>query len=149
MVQVIEKSKEIEDLINDLTFDINEWHGYVYLTVDTKTGRQYLGKENFFLTQNKKLGKKESAALPIKRGKKPTKKKVVKESDWKTYYGSSEEIKSLPKEQLKRYLVKLCKTSKELTYWETKYLFQYSVLEDDNYINDNILGRFFCKDLIV
>jgi hypothetical protein len=145
----VENAIQIEDLINDPNFNIDNWFGYIYLTVDTETNRQYIGKKNFFLTQNKKLGKKEAAALPIKRGKKPTKKKVVKESDWKTYYGSSEEIKSLPKERLKRYLVKLCKTSKQLTYYECKYLFEYEVLENDIYINDNIQGRFFRKDLIV
>ena len=145
MYQVIEKTKEIEDLINDTTFDINEWHGYIYMTVDTLTGKSYIGKKNFFLTQNKKLGKKESAALPIKRGKKPTKKKVIKESDWKTYYGSSEIIKSLPKERLKRYLVKLCKTNKELTYYEIKYMFVLGVLENNTYLNENILGKFFRK----
>ena len=26
-------------------------------------------------------------------------------------------------------------------------LFQYNVLEDDRYINDNILGKFYRKDL--
>ena len=58
------------------------------------------------------------------------------------------EIKSLPKEEMNRYVLKLCKTKKELTYWETKMLFQYNVLEDDCYINDNILGKFFRKDLL-
>jgi hypothetical protein len=148
MIQVMDDLKSVDDLINDVNFDINNWHGYVYLIKDKETGREYFGKKNFFLTQNKKLGKKESAALPIKRGKKPTKKKVVKESDWKTYYGSSEEIKSVPKERLKRYLIRLCKTSKELSYYETKYLFVYGVLENDNYMNDNIQGRFFRKDLL-
>ena len=79
----------------------------------------------------------------------PQKKKVVvKESDWKTYYGSNTEVKSLPKDELKRYVLMLCKNKKELTYWETKYLFQYNVLEDDRYMNDNILGKFYRKDLI-
>ena len=107
-----------------------------------------IGKKNFFHTTNKKLGKKELLEIPITRGKRPTKKQVVKESDWKTYYGSSTEIKSLPKEEMLRHVLKLCKTSKQLTYWETKYLFQYNVLEDDRYINDNILGKFYRKDLI-
>ena len=48
---------------------------------------------------------------------------------------------------MNRYVLKLCKNKKELTYWETKMLFQYNVLEDDRYINDNILGKFYRKDL--
>ena len=139
---------KLETLIDDPNFNVNEWYGYIYITIHSETGRQYIGKKNFFHTQNKKLGKKEAAALPTSRGRKPTKKTVIKESDWKTQYGSAEEIKSLPKDQLQRYLVKLCKSSKELTYYETKYQFEYGVLENDNWINDNIQGRFFRKDLI-
>jgi hypothetical protein len=148
MMQVIGPTTKVEDLINDPNFNINEYVGYIYVTSHMPTGRQYIGKKNFFHTTNKKLGKKELLEIPITRGKRPTKKQVVKESDWKTYYGSSTEIKSLLKEEMLRHILKLCKTSKQLTYWETKYLYQYNVLEDDRYINDNILGKFYRKDLI-
>jgi hypothetical protein len=148
MIQVINSTQTVEDLINDSNFNINEYVGYVYITYHIPTGRQYIGKKNFFHTTNKKLGKKELLEIPITRGKRPTKKQVIKESDWKTYYGSATEIKSLPKEEMLRHVLKLCKNSKQLTYWETKYLFQYNVLEDDHYINDNILGKFYRKDLI-
>jgi hypothetical protein len=148
MMQVINSTQTVEDLINDSDFNINEYVGYVYVTYHIPTGRQYIGKKNFFHTTNKKLGKKELLEIPITRGKRPTKKQVIKESDWKTYYGSATEIKSLPKEEMLRHVLKLCKNSKQLTYWETKYLFQYNVLEDDHYINDNILGKFYRKDLI-
>jgi hypothetical protein len=148
MMQVIDSTQTVEDLINDSNFNINEYIGYIYITYHIPTGRQYIGKKNFFHTLNKKLGKKELAEIPVTRGKRPSKKSVTKESDWKTYYGSSTEIKSLPKEEMLRHVLKLCKTSKQLTYWETKYLFQYNVLEDDRYINDNILGKFFRKDLL-
>jgi len=147
MLQVIGSATKVEDLINDPNFNIDEYIGYIYVTYHIPTGRQYIGKKNFFHTTNKKLGKKELAELPVARGKKPTKKQVVKESDWKTYYGSAAEIKVLPKDEMNRYVLKLCKNKKELTYWETKMLFQYNVLEDDRYINDNILGKFYRKDL--
>jgi hypothetical protein len=147
MLQVIGSTTKVEDLINDPNFNIDEYIGYIYVTCHTPTGRQYIGKKNFFHTTNKKLGKKELAELPVARGKRPTKKQVVKESDWKTYYGSAAEIKVLPKDEMNRYVLKLCKNKKELTYWETKMLFQYNVLEDDRYINDNILGKFYRKDL--
>ena len=147
MLQVLGPVPEVEDMINDPSFDFTEYYGYIYMTVHTKTGRKYIGKKAFQHTTNKKLGKKELAELPITRGKKPTKKQVIKESDWKTYYGSASEIKSLPKDEMKRYVLMLCKTKKQLTYCETKYLFQYNVLEDDRFINDNILGKFYRKDL--
>jgi hypothetical protein len=138
----------VEDLINDSDFNIEEYYGYVYITMHPKSNRSYIGKKAFQHTTTKKLGKKELAEIPVGRGKRPTKKTVVKESDWKTYYGSNTEIKSLPKEELIRMVVRLCKTKKELTYWETKYLFTFNVLENDSYLNDNILGKFYRKDLL-
>jgi hypothetical protein len=148
MYQVIGPAQEVEDLINDPNFNINDYYGYVYLTCHFKTGREYIGKKAFQHTTSKKLGKKELAEIPITRGKRPSKKSVTKESDWKTYYGSNTEVKSLPKDELKRYVMKLCKTKKELTYWETKMLFQYDVLTNTKYMNDNILGKFYRKDLL-
>ena len=139
---------KVEDLINDPNFNIEDYCGYVYITCHIPTGRQYIGKKAFIHTTTKKLGKKELAEIPVTRGKRPSKKTVVKESDWKTYYGSNIEVKSLPKNELKRYVLMLCRNKKELTYWETKMLFQYNVLEDDKYFNDNILGTFFRKDLL-
>jgi hypothetical protein len=149
MLQVLGPATEVEDMINDSSFNFTEYYGYIYMTVHTKTGRTYIGKKAFQHTTNKKLGKKELAEIPVTRGKRPTKKQVIKESDWKTYYGSANEIKLLPKDEMKRYVIMLCKTKKQLTYCETKYLFQYNVLEDDRFINDNILGKFYRKDLEV
>ena len=144
----------VDELINNKSFDINEYEGYIYITTILDTGRKYIGKKNFFHNTNIKLGKKELANLPTARGKKPSKKKVTKESDWKTYYGSAQEIKDsvkqYPKERITRTLIRLCKTKKELTYYECKYLFDYNVLEPNSgFINDNILGKFYSKDLVV
>jgi len=144
----------VDELINNESFDINEYEGYIYMTTILDTGRKYIGKKNFFHNTNVKLGKKELANLPTARGKKPSKKKVTKESDWKTYYGSAQEIKDsvkqYPKERITRTLIRLCKTKKELTYYECKYLFDYNVLEPNSgFINDNILGKFYSKDLVV
>lgn len=153
MLQIMENIT-VESLINDENFNINDYEGYIYMTSFLDINKSYIGKKNFKLKTNVKLGKKELANLPITRGKKPSKKLVIKESDWKTYYGSSSEVKNLlktyPKDRIVRSILLLCKTKKELTYYECKYLFQYGVLEPGNehYINDNIQGRFFRKDLL-
>ncbi len=137
------------DKIEDLNINIDEWFGFIYLIKDTISGKQYLGKKNFKTNKKVKLGKKELAALPIKRGRTPSKKQVIAESDWKNYYSSCDEIKNDPdKSKYERYLIKLCKSSKELSYWETKYLFIYEVLESDNWYNKNILGKFYPKDIL-
>lgn len=152
MLQVTE-AITVETLINDENFNINDYEGYIYMTTFLDVNMCYIGKKNFFHNTSVKLGKKELANLPIARGKKPTKKLVTKESDWKTYYGSAQEVKDLlkvtPKDRIVRSVLRICKNKKELTYYECKYLFQYGVLESrDRYINDNILGKFFSKDLI-
>lgn len=142
----------VEDLISDELFDPNQYEGYIYMTTNLETGRSYIGKKNFFHKTNVKLGKKELAALPVTRGRTKQTKLVIKSSDWRTYYGSAQEIKEdlkkYPKDKFVRVILRLCKSKKELTYFECKYLFQYGVLEDSTkWINDNILGKFYSKDI--
>ena len=48
----------------------------------------------------------------------------------------------------KREILEFAFNKKHLTYLETKYLFCNNVLENEEYINDNILGKFFRKDLV-
>lgn len=152
MLQITEVTK-VEDLINDPNFNPDKYEGYIYITTCLTTGRSYLGKKNFRHTLNKKLGKKELAALPITRGRIKETKKIIKGSSWEYYYGSADEIKRNLKEygpeKMIRTVVRLCKTKKELTYYECKFQFSYGVLEDSTkWINDNILGKFFTKDFI-
>lgn len=142
----------VEDLINDPTFNIDEYYGYVYMTTNLENGRQYIGKKIFKNTTNKKLGKKELASLPTQRGRTPSKKKIITESNWKTYYGSADEVKkwvkTTPLDKLQRVVLRLCKTKISLSYYEVKYQMIYGVLEDDKiWVNNSILGKFFPKDL--
>ena len=115
--------------------------GFIYEVHHIKTGKKYIGKKQ--LMSNRTLP-------PLKGQKK--KRKVIKESDWKTYYGSQKEIKELVKENsgqgFKREILQLCYTKKQLTYYELKWQFERGVLESDHYLNDNLLGKFFKKDLI-
>ena len=93
----------------------------------------------------KKLGKKEKALWEGK-GRPPVYKRVLKESDWKKYYGSHSFIKEANEEDLKREILEIAYHKKELTYLECKYQFTLGVLESRSYLNDNILGKFFDKD---
>jgi len=138
--------------INELT-DMPEPQpfGFIYEVTHIPTGRKYLGKKQLISVQNKPLGKKELALLTDKRASK--KKQVTKESDWKTYYGSNPEIKSIIKEgkqsEFKREIIIFVQTKKLLTYYENKFLFINEVIEPHtNYINDNIEGRYFKKDFL-
>mgnify|MGYP002507778523 CR=1 FL=1 len=140
------QNKEIKELT-----DMPEGSfGFIYEVTHLPSGKKYLGRKQLISVTTKALGKKELAELTDKRASK--KKKVQKESDWKTYYGSHSEIKQLIKEgkaeEFKRTILQFAFSPKHLTYLETKYLFSLSVLEKiDEYFNDNILGKFFRKDI--
>ena len=115
--------------------------GFIYEATYIPTNEKYLGKKVLFFNRT----------LPPLKGTK-RKRKVVKESDWLTYYGSHTKIKQLltegKQENFSRKILEFAFNKKHLTYLETKYQFSNNVLENTEYINDNILGKFFRKDLV-
>ena len=115
--------------------------GFIYRVTNISSGKQYIGRKQ--LLSNRTLP-------PLKGTKR--KRKVQKESDWKTYYGSHPEIKEFIKagmgDEFEREILEFAFSPKHLTYLETRYLFEKRVLEFPNlYYNDNILGKFFRKDI--
>lgn len=124
--------------------------GFVYRVFNKNTGKAYIGKKVLYHSTKKKLTKKELAEIEGQ-GRRPAFRLIVKESDWKSYWGSNkllvEERKNNP-DDFERSIIQLATNKKQLTYFETKYLFIYSVLEkSEEFYNDNILGKFFTKDL--
>jgi len=145
--------------INILEDFPKDTYGFIYEVEHIPTQRKYLGKKVLYFIRNKKLGKKELEILKEERkqkglrGKTPTKKQITIESDWKNYYGSHKEILNLIKQgkqsEFKRNILQFVFSKKLLTYYETKYLFMYEVLENPKiYLNSNILGKFFQSDFI-
>ena len=132
-------------------------YGFIYEVTYLPTGKKYLGKKVLYFKRNVKIGKRELAKIKQERKKKgiggrpPKKKQVVKESDWKTYYGSQKEIRELVKNEDKssfnREILEVGFDKKHLTYLETKLLFTREVLEKEEYFNNNILGKFYSKDI--
>jgi hypothetical protein len=125
--------------------------GFIYITVHEPSGKTYLGKKSLYHNVKKKLTKKELAEQPIARGRKSLTTTIQKESDWKTYYGSAKPIVELIKQgkqkDFYRKILCLAPNKKLLTYYECKYLFKYEVLEKpEEWLNDNILGKFYTKD---
>jgi len=139
------------ETINDITEFPPNNYGFVYQVKHIPSNKIYIGKKVLFFTRKVKLGKKELEALGTVIGRKPSYKLAVKESDWKTYYGSQKEIKTLLKESKtsdwERSIIKCVPSKKLLTYFEVKYQMLYQVLEKpDEFFNDNILGKFYTKD---
>ena len=87
--------------------------GFVYMVTDSVTGMKYIGKKNFFAKVTK---------APLKGTKR--KRRSIKESDWKTYCGSSEAVKLIVEENgldhFNREILHLCKSKGELNYTEMK-----------------------------
>jgi hypothetical protein len=121
--------------------------GFIYEMSTILNGQSYsyVGKKNFHANIKKKIGKK---AMPTdKRLKKYTR---VSKASYQNYFSSNETLKKAHKDGnlIKRTILKICFSKTELTYNEVKYQFTLGVLENDRYLNGNILGRFYKQNKI-
>ena len=117
--------------------------GFVYRITHNNTGRSYIGKKQLVFTRRTKV-----------KGR-VNRKHVKKESDWKEYTGScdelNEEIKLFGKEAFNFDILKFCLTKGDLGYTETSYQFKEDVLDarfpdgSRKYYNSNIMNRWFAK----
>jgi hypothetical protein len=103
--------------------------GFVYIVTDKRNGKDYIGKKSLMSKRR----------LPALKGKKRKRIKIV-ETDWKSYCGSSEEVKLLVEEYgidlFHREIVRLCKTKGQLNYYEAKLQFETDcLLKPDEYYN--------------
>ena len=129
---------------NNKPFDsdmIGDYIGFVYEVYDTEAKMKYIGKKKFW----------SKVTRPPLKGKK-NKRRSVKESDWKSYYGSSEEVKQLVENtgewRFKRKIIRLCKTLGEMTYYEMKEQIDRDVLLKPNeYYNAFVGGKIHRKHL--
>lgn len=120
--------------------------GFVYLLY-FEDGTKYIGKKNLFSKTTLPALKNGTIRPYATRIYKNVNKKrtpfdvVTKESNWKTYKGSSKNTKNIT--PIKRKILRYAISKMELTYLETKYLFVLGALESDTYLNDNVLGKFY------
>lgn len=121
--------KSIDDLPQDCI-------GFIYKITNTKTNEYYIGKKNIY----------QRRTLPPLKGYK-RKRKVIKESKWQTYRSSNSEVKEWNEDTITLEILRFCKSKKSLTYYELQEQFAHDVLSDPLAKNDNLLGKFFRKDL--
>ena len=105
---------------------------FVYLITNKIDNKKYIGKKLFYFSKSKTV-----------KGKK---KKFKEESDWKTYWSSSDDLKAdvckLGEENFTREILHLCRNKGESTYLEAKQQFLNEVLENpDKWYNRNIMAR--------
>jgi hypothetical protein len=118
--------------------------GFIYSMTAILNGKSvaYIGKKNFFANIKKPMGKKALAMSTDKRLKKYTREL---KPDFMRYYSSNKTLKDAHKAGvvIKREILMICYSAMELTYQEVKHQFKYEVLEKEEYLNANILGRFY------
>jgi hypothetical protein len=111
-----------------------EYVGFVYLITNLTNGKKYIGK---------KLAKFKVTKKPLK-GKK-NKRRSTKESDWRTYWGSSDhlnaDVEQLGPNNFTREILYYCTSRGELSYLEAKEQFDREVLKTDEYYNGIINVR--------
>jgi hypothetical protein len=114
--------------------------GFVYLIVNTVTGRKYIGKKlaKFSKTSYKVVTQKNGV-----KKKKKIKSKV--ESDWQTYFGSNdllnEDVNNLGKDKFTREILFYCNSKAQCSYIEAREQFTHKVLESTDYYNGQISVR--------
>lgn len=108
--------------------------GFVYLITNLKSNKKYIGK---------KLAKFKKTRPPLK-GKK-NKRRTTVESDWQTYWGSSDQLKAdvaeLGTKNFTRKILYFCSSRGMLSYLEAKEQFDREVLLSTEYYNGIINVR--------
>lgn len=112
-----------------------DYYGFIYkiiaigenLPTDIQ-GKIYIGKKAFTHTTKRKLSKKKKLALKTR----ARSEKVVVDSKWMSYWGSSkeliEDIKKYGEENFERKIIHLVYTKSECNYYEAVEIIRHRVL---------------------
>jgi len=115
--------------------------GFVYLITNLTNNRKYIGK---------KLARFKKTKPPLK-GKKNKRHSTV-ESDWQTYWGSSDHLNSdvatLGQNNFTREILHYCPSRGILSYIEALEQINRRVLETDEYYNGIINVRIGSSDIL-
>ncbi len=114
--------------IKEILYTTENPFGFIYIITNKVNGRQYIGKKQCVSRVKRK---------PLK-GK--TRNRIDhKESDWKTYTGSSkelnEDIAKYGKENFTFEILEWCGSKWELGYKEIKKQLEYDVLLNEQFYN--------------
>lgn len=122
-------------------FDPNEWFGFIYRIIEKDTGKMYLGKKQFFSTRRVKLKSRKNRKI------------VRKESNWKTYTGSSTHLNAAIEEKGKEnydfIIESLHETKGSMYYREVEMQIKENVLleklnnGEPKYYNKQVCGVKF------
>ena len=117
-----------------------EYVGFVYEILDSLNQKRYIGKKLMWTTKK----------LPPLKGKKNKRHKRI-ETDWQSYYGSSDKLNAERKvtgnQHFKRKILIWCANKNQMSYHETRLHFELEVLLKDEYYNGIISCRITNRGL--
>jgi len=114
--------------------------GFVYCITNLTNDRKYIGKKLAMFSKTKII------TVTLKNGAKKKKKVKLKvDSDWMTYYGSSDELNKdvelLGADNFKREILHYCINKGTCSYLELREQIDRRVLESDEYYNSYVGAR--------
>jgi hypothetical protein len=116
------------------------YDNFVYLITNLVSCKKYIGKKKSYSLRT----------LPPLKGQK-RKRKIVKESDWKIYYGSNDELNAdvllLGEENFSREILHWCRSKAEASYLEAYEQFIRKAIIDPSYYNGWLSVRVTSKHL--
>jgi hypothetical protein len=108
--------------------------GFIYKIINNVNNKKYIGK---------KLLKFKTTKKPLKG--RTNKRRGTKESDWKSYTGScnqlNEDIIKIGKDKFSFEILSWCKSKSDLSYEEMKQIILANALYDATYYNEYVGGR--------
>ena len=119
----------------DFTEVPKDMEGFVYLITNLTDNKKYIGKKHFWTRQkDRKTGRRKK-----------------KESDWRDYMGSCdqliEDVKLLGKDKFLKEILYICPHKKSMSFYETMEQFKRDVILREDYYNTNVEGKFFSSEV--
>ncbi len=105
--------------------------GFVYI-IHYTDGTKYIGS---------KIVRSERRIKPLKGMRKNAVRKKIVESDWRSYKGSSKLTEG--KTIKSKVILYLTTNKRTMTYIEARELFHTGAIFSDEFLNENILGKFY------
>jgi len=150
--------------ISDLPESEQNAFGFIYCIVLNHGGKsyEYYGRKNFFSIKTKRASQKairERGKSDFRRKKQKKGKNAGEwyyyeltrtEMKWQDYNSSSKEVLQMIKNgaQFTKYIVQIVQEESMMNYFECKHQFCSGVLEEERFLNGNILGRFHKQNII-